>query len=187
MERASELGDEGKSYATITYTGYESPPDLLRAGDGSYAENGSRDLSEFQEGLRATRDPELPPSNNTIVGHSYGTTAIGYATRDHRLDVDNIVLTGSPGVGVDHARELRVNPDNVWAGKGGAEEINGAISLDPNDWINPRNDLWFGTDPGDPAFDARDLPAGQLAQHDDYWDNQKSLDGMARVIAGKGA
>lgn len=195
MRRAQEM-KPGESFSAITYTSYEAPPSLLDATNEKYANQGKEDLAQFQEGLRATHQLD-EPSNNTVVGHSYGSTQVGYAARDHGLDTDNIVLIGSPGVGVDHASDLGVNPDNVWAGTSTVDPIDfGTPSIDPLDyWPNDdsrligspggeHKDLWFGRDPNDDGFGARDLPVNNRGFHSSYWTSEESLDGMARVVAG---
>ncbi|HEY2763441.1 MAG TPA: alpha/beta hydrolase [Pseudonocardiaceae bacterium] len=67
----------------------------------------------FQDGLRATH--QGPPSHNTVLGHSYGSTVVGYAARDHRIVADDVIFVGSPGVGVEHATDLHLPPSHVWS------------------------------------------------------------------------
>ncbi|GAA4861396.1 alpha/beta hydrolase [Saccharopolyspora cebuensis] len=183
MRRAQDLG-ANESVASITYAGYESPPSLADAADGEYAEDGSLGLSRFQEGLRASHQLEQP-SNNTIIGHSYGSTQVGYAARDHGVHADNIIFIGSPGVGVDHASELGAAPGHVWSGTSSLDIIEYATpSPNPLDYHDPFDDHWFGRDPSDPSFGARELPVRDQSYHSDYWKYDESLDGMARVVAG---
>jgi hypothetical protein len=55
----------------------------------AFAHHAEADLSRFQDGLRVTHDG--PPSHNTIIGHSYGTTVVGMTTHDHGVYADDIV------------------------------------------------------------------------------------------------
>jgi hypothetical protein len=184
MRRAQAMAPD-QSFASITYAGYESPPTLVDAADGKFAENGSRGFSQFQEGLRVSHEPGRPPSSNTVIGHSYGTTEIGYAARDHGIHADKVVFMGSPGVGVDHASELGVPPENVWSGTANLDAIDYATpSANPLDWGDHYDDKqWFGRNPSDPNFGARELPVHTWSGHSDYCKYDESLDGMARVVA----
>src|SRR5699024_9108208 len=114
---------------------------MYYAGADRYADNASEDIAKFQDGLRASHEGD-GPSHNTIIGHSYGTTAIGYAAQDHGLPVDDMVLLGSPGTGAYHASQLGVPPEHIWVGMNGIDEIKAV----PNGW--------FGTNPSDPLFGA---------------------------------
>ncbi|ONM49255.1 hypothetical protein B0T44_06585 [Nocardia donostiensis] len=69
------------------------------------AENGAQPLRSYHEGLRATH--EGAPSNNTLLGYSYGAVNAGYAARQP-LEADNIIFVGSFGTGVDRAADLRL-------------------------------------------------------------------------------
>ncbi|MHA6801200.1 alpha/beta hydrolase [Bounagaea algeriensis] len=123
VERANQMAP-GQNNVAITWASYDSPNHIFpHAGQYGYAENTAPDLSEFQEGLRATHESDTP-SNNTLVGHSYGSTVVGETS--HNTDgsyADSIVFLGSPGVGVDTAHPLDVPADHVWAGKAGNDPI----------------------------------------------------------------
>lgn len=113
---------------------YESPNHLLpHAGSGGYAENAHRDLSTFQEGLRATHEGETP-SHNTLVGHSYGSVVAGEAAAHGGAHADEVVFLGSPGVGVDSASELGVPGEHVWVAKSDHDLIDWTPSTNPLDW-----------------------------------------------------
>src|SRR5690606_8953569 len=182
MHRAEQFAPN-QSFASVTYVNYQAPDSLALAGMERWADDGSKGLSQFQEGLRATHEG-VAPSHNTVIGHSYGSTEVGFAARDHGLHADDVVFIGSPGVGVEHANNLGMPPDHVWSGTAGLDEIKVARKLDPSDW-DPSNDMWFGKNPSDPSFGGRQLPTGFWAGHSDYWDTKESFDGMARIVAGK--
>lgn len=161
-----------ESFANVTYVDYESPSQLYYAGADRYADDASGDIAKFQEGLRASHEGDAP-SHNTIIGHSYGTTAIGYAAQDYGLPVDDMVLLGSPGTGAYHASQLGVPPERIWVGMNGFDEIKAV----PNGW--------FGTDPHDPLFGASELPTETFSRHSDYFTDEKTVDRMGRVVAGQ--
>lgn len=173
----------GANTATISWIGYDAPNDPLAASQEHFATDANQALDRFQQGL----DTVNPDAHHTLVGHSYGSTVIGYAARDGGLPVDDIVLVGSPGVGVDTAAQLDVPADRVW------------VVEDNQDRIADLN--WFGKDPGDDAFGANQVaaePEGRRpsnvgeyteAAHLDYFWNkpetQQSYDNIGDIIAGR--
>ncbi|MEU5268934.1 alpha/beta hydrolase [Streptomyces hygroscopicus] len=58
--------------------------------------------------------------HTTVIGHSYGSTVIGDATKSHTsydphggaLPVDDIIAAGSPGMQVGHASDLGIGSDH---------------------------------------------------------------------------
>ncbi|MGQ0839283.1 alpha/beta hydrolase [Actinokineospora sp.] len=118
IDRADKMLDAANrsgspSTAAITWIGYDAPQDIVEAADGAYARDARQDLARFQEGLRATHSG--PPSHNTVIGHSYGSTVIGHTARDLHINADDVVFVGSPGVGVDNAGQLNLPPERVHA------------------------------------------------------------------------
>ncbi|MEU2684145.1 alpha/beta hydrolase [Streptomyces hygroscopicus] len=59
-------------------------------------------------------------AHTTVIGHSYGSTVIGDATKSHTsydphggaLPVDDIIAAGSPGMRVGHASDLGIGSDH---------------------------------------------------------------------------
>ncbi len=157
-----------ESTAAITWLGYDAPQAIFEpnpfapgdARDPSYATNAGPALDRFQDGLRTTH--EGPRSHNTVVGHSYGSTVVGISARDHGLDVDEVVFIGSPGVGVEHAADLGVDPAHVWSSRAENDPIRYAYdpaTLNPGpsvlrlpapDPVDPH--MIHGRDPMDPRF-----------------------------------
>ncbi|MGH4018868.1 MAG: alpha/beta hydrolase, partial [Pseudonocardiaceae bacterium] len=184
VDQAQRIDPHART-AGVLWIGYDAPQSLGDAADASYAESAGATLDGFQDGLRATH--EGPPSNNTVVAHSYGSTVVGVTARDEGLDVDNAVLVGSPGVGVDHARELGLHAGNVWATRADNDIIQHAY--DPGDLQtpvhpqvptgvpNPDPDLVHGNDPTDPDFGGRVFASdpgtsmwrNPRAAHLEYW------------------
>ncbi|GAA1640937.1 hypothetical protein GCM10009744_33580 [Kribbella alba] len=188
------------STAVVAWLGYDAPDSLLDATSESYADGGEKALQDFQNGLRATH--QGAPSQNTVLGHSYGTTAVGHAARDGSLDADRLVFVASPGVGAEHATDLHLDgvdqavvPQRVYS------------TVAQNDFINevnhglPFTDI-LGPDPADPDFGGRtfDSPPGEdgplgldLDAHSAYFDDgsepgkprNPALDAMGDIIAGK--
>ncbi|MCX4675461.1 alpha/beta hydrolase family protein [Streptomyces sp. NBC_01433] len=168
------------STAAITWLGYDAPqsPDgwgsLAVASDGR-AQGGGKSFHEFMGGLAATNEHGEP--HMTAIGHSYGSRTVGAATQygDGIPGVSDIVLVGSPGVGVDSADELGVGRDHVFVGAakndivtelpskgqsliGSAGLLFGgpAAAYVAGDIADPGDDdVWFGKDPASDAFGAR--------------------------------
>lgn len=182
LDRAQHFAP-GQQMAAVTWSDYNSPPSLFDAASGSFAEHSEGHLAQFQDGLRASH--EGPPSHNTVLGHSYGSTLVGYAARDHGLAANDIAFIGSPGVGVDHTHDLGVPGQHVWSGTAGHDIIRPLTpSLNPADIGDGANNQWFGMDPSGPHFGGQQLATDPNAGHSDYWDRKQSVDAMAKVVAG---
>lgn len=183
FERAQQLAPPGQEVATIVWEGYESPPNLGAAASEHYANNAKQDLSDFQQGLRVTHEGQ--PSHNTILGHSYGSTVVGYAARDHGVYADDIAFLGSPGVGVDHARDLGVPPEHVWSGTSEADAIKYAGTPPIFDNLDGVDDQRFGVSPSDPSFGGQTIPTDPSTDHSGYWTKPESADALARIVVGQ--
>ncbi|MCX4788208.1 alpha/beta hydrolase family protein [Streptomyces sp. NBC_01221] len=183
--RDTAIGAQGydSSTASIVWLGYDAPqtPDGLHSlavAGTARAEKGGVAYSEFMGGIAATNqnaDPHI-----TAIGHSYGSRTVGAATqRDGGIPgVDDIILVGSPGVGVDRAVDLGVGSGHVFVGAAANDPVTklpsktqaaaGVIGMilggpagayiagdlaDPGD-----DDLWFGKDPASKAFGAKRFP-----------------------------
>ncbi len=172
--------------AVTAWMGYDRPMDLSHAEFPNLARGGAGDLDAFEDGLRASHVG--PPSIDTVIGHSYGSTVVGAAASGgHQLDANNIVAVGSPGVLVDHASDLNLAPGaHVYAMR--AE----------NDIIGPARvatEWTLGGDPTAPNFGATRLaadpgPSGPIGlptvdAHSSYWGfDNRALQNLAAVIAG---
>ncbi|GHF32389.1 hypothetical protein GCM10018790_07450 [Kitasatospora xanthocidica] len=201
MYRSAVQASPGAKVSTIAYVNYAAPqtasptlgapvPDAAYEG---YAKDAEQDLFSFQSGLRATH--QGAPSHNTVVGHSYGSTVVGYTMRDKGLPVDTVVFAGSPGVGVERAADLntdlatgaKIDPGRVFTVLGGKDSITDWTPALDVDNLDPTSDdyhLRFGRDPMNPAFGAQHLPS-QDTDHDHYWNaNTPSWKAFGQVIAG---
>lgn len=171
-----------ESTAAIAWLGYDAPqsPDgmsSLAVAGTERAENGGQAFRGFMSGLATANDHGDP--HMTAIGHSYGSRTVGAATQqgDGIPGVDDIVLVGSPGIGVDRAEDLKVGMGHVFVGaaendvvthlpskeKGLIEAAGralgpaGALAVD---MVHPRGDgLWFGEDPASEEFGARRFAA----------------------------
>ncbi|WP_327090018.1 alpha/beta hydrolase family protein [Nonomuraea sp. NBC_01738] len=171
-----------QTVASITWYGYDAPqidPGLLSpsrsvASDDA-AKRGGAALAAFQDGLHAAHEPSST-ARAVVIGHSYGSLTTGQAAtlRPGRF-ADDLILVGSPGVGVEHAAQLGLDPKHVWVGEAGGDPV-AALGR-------------FGTDPGHDSFGAQHFPVGRniwTAAHSSYWDPASaSLRNMGRLINGQ--
>lgn len=171
-DSASNADDEA-DHAVISWIGYD-PPQGAEAAAETSAVRGEEDLSNFQDGLRATHEG-TSPSHNTVLGHSYGSTLIGHAAQgDDGLDADGIALVGSPGANADHVSDLNFRPEDVYA------------TTSDDDPISIVTGTVHGSDPVSEEFGATELESDPDYGHSDYFDeNIESLRNLGRIIAGE--
>ncbi|MFD8439796.1 alpha/beta hydrolase [Streptomyces microflavus] len=166
------------STAAIVWLGYDAPqsPDglsSLAVAGTERAETGGHAFRGFMSGLEVSNDHDDP--HMTAIGHSYGSRTVGAATQQGGgiPGVDDIVLVGSPGIGVDRAEDLGVGGDHVFVGaadndvvthlpsKGqgvlaaAGRALGPAGSLAVDAVHSGDDDLWFGSDPASEGFGAR--------------------------------
>jgi hypothetical protein len=157
--------------ATVAWLGYEAPQGLSPRGltDGP-ARAGADALRATVAALRGV-NPRAPVS---LLCHSYGSVVCAHAVAG--LPVADLVLYGSPGVGVDSADQLATSA-RVWAGRAAG------------DWIRfvpfvRVAGLGFGTDPVAPGFGARRFAAGDGGHGDYHLPGSASLRSLARIALG---
>ncbi|MGV9560303.1 alpha/beta hydrolase [Streptomyces sp. NPDC003401] len=201
------------SSAAIVWLGYDAP-DFAGVASTTNAENGAPAYNGFMDGIAATNRNENP--HITAIGHSYGSLTVGTAARQDGgiPGADDIILLGSPGVGVDKASELNVGKGHVFVGSAGNDPVTWLPSkpqvvaglmggILPGALADPGgDDVWFGKDPASEAFGATrfrvsdgPLPfylagihEGPTPAHSDYFtptEDQESADNIARIVAGK--
>ncbi|CAM4243276.1 hypothetical protein MB901379_01263 [Mycobacterium basiliense] len=171
--------------AVTTWMGYDRPMNLFEAASPDRARAGAQALGLFERGMRATHVGA--PSIDTVIGHSYGSTAVGAAaTGGNHLAADNVIAVGSPGMLSHHASELNLDPGaNVYGMRA------------RNDIIELVTDLTLGHDPAAQEYGGRRLlaspgpssdPIGltpSVAAHSSYWsEGNPALLNMGAVIAG---
>ncbi|MBO0918472.1 alpha/beta hydrolase [Streptomyces laculatispora] len=190
LKRARDTAKGANKYdhssAAIVWLGYDAPqtPDGFGSLDvmrDERAVTGGGAFNQFMGGISATNENE--DLHMTAIGHSYGSRTVGAATQQGGgiPGVDDIVLVGSPGVGVDRAEDLGVGKDHVfvgaaendivtklpskrqsavgaagWAAAGPAGAYLLGEIADQGD-----DDLWFGKDPASKAFGARRFPVDE--------------------------
>ncbi|PSK90517.1 alpha/beta hydrolase family protein [Murinocardiopsis flavida] len=157
----------------VSWIGYDSPG-WTGAVSGGHADDGKDDLQDFQAGLRTTH--RGAPSNNTLIGHSYGSTVVGAAARnDSGAYADNLVLVGSPGVGSE-LTDLKFD--------GGMKDIH--VVMSENDWV--RDSESYQTHYFDKQEDPRatHVQTDPETEHDGYFNDSETpeMEHIGKVVAG---
>ena len=172
--------------AVITWMGYDRPMDLSHAAFPNPAYGAADRLDGFENGLRASHVGA--PSIDTVIGHSYGSTVVGAAASGgHHLNADNVIAVGSPGMLVDRAGRLNLNPgSNVYVMRAANDAI--VVGGVVTEWT-------LGADPIARGFGATHLTADPgpatlfglptISAHSSYWfEGNKALANIGAVIAG---
>lgn len=152
LDRARTL-HKTSGAASIMWLGYTAPASVPLAVSSRSAEAGGRELQKFQETL-AVRNPR---QRRVVVGYSYGSVVVGNAAHKSTTGFDAVVLVGSPGAGVPHARELNAE---VYATTGTQDPI--GLAATGFGGIH-------GTDPTSPWF--KSTVWESESSHSGYWDD----------------
>lgn len=177
LARASEVVGQGE-VAAITWLGYDAPEpfDVLGAAHEALARRGAAALAQF---LRDTVAKCRTDVHVTVLAHSYGSVVAGIAAREYGLDAHELVVLGSPGLGVDTADRLRLFPGgHVWAAQ---------AHDDPVTWVPALEDCHLhlhGPSPTASEFGAR-VFAVTGTGHSSYFVDDVSLRALAEIIVGK--
>jgi pimeloyl-ACP methyl ester carboxylesterase len=167
----------GQRVAVIAWLGYDAPQGVGRsAAREELARAGAKSLDRFAKNLAAMR----PDAVVTLIGHSYGSVVAGLAAAHLPSQVKDLVVIGSPGMGVSRVADLRTSA-HVWAGQS------------PQDWIDwvPSGRMWgagHGAMPTSPGFGDRVFGTGGVSDHDHYLaPGTQSLDNIVQIVLGRDA
>src|SRR5262249_27240112 len=150
----------GPRTAVLAWLGYDTPRMIsTRALTTTLAEESVPRLARFIRELRHAMGT-LP--HISLLCHSYGTVLC--AAPAGAADVQDIVLVGSPGTGVDSVAALHSRA-RVWAARGGGDWIGGVPHIRADVF---GTSVGFGTDPVSPAYGAHVFAAGN-GGHSDYF------------------
>lgn len=177
--------------ASMVWLGYDAPQNPAKDSPfQSWADNGAQSLADYVNSLALTHQG---PSHTTVIGHSYGSTLVGEAAARAHMHADDIIAVGSPGLTVDHASDLHMDPNHVWAARMETDPIpmlSLPLTADPTKWYNDYSGR-FGTDPTSRDFGGKTFAAGfgdignPIPSHSDYWhSDQPSLANMTRIVTG---
>lgn len=191
------------SMASVAWIGYDAPSgtDLGAVASSGSARDGGNLLAADIAGFTAARDQAqlgqgagaADHLNLNVVGHSYGTTTVGWAGDDGRLagQVDTVTLLGSPGTGgVTSADEFGIGAKNVYVGSA-ANDLVGHLG-------SPTSDETFGlgglgSDPATTRYGAERFQAEggdssfPIGNHNSYYQKDtESLANLGKIVTGHG-
>ena len=174
--QAGQAGVDPNKVATISYLGYVAPegpgPKLYQAADISYANEGAPKIARFMEGLRASGNANGHSFTNTLLTHSYGSTTGGKAmTQVAKGVVDNLIMCGSPGSGVQSIDQYNIPAGHVYES-----------SVPEGDMVQDLGfDSTFGRDPKKLAGITH--LSGDATDAEDYWrPNPTILDERVKAL-----
>lgn len=182
--------DPNNSVASIYWQGYTAPHSILPdAAFSSWADAGQPKLASFFAGLPAVTEPG---THFTVIGHSYGSLVVGDAVKQSGMRPDDVVFIGSPGVGVDHAADLGMDPNHVWSSRyqGDPIQFTPPVSAVVEPWeLSPFDPaMRFGNDPTSDVFGGKHFFSGSGFPNPDYhtayWDDgSTSLHNISAIVA----
>ncbi|MDG4861751.1 alpha/beta hydrolase [Streptomyces sp. T-3] len=173
LQEEAMRADKHASTSVVSWLGYDAPEiDGSVASEGR-AQDGAQDLRDFTHGLRESHQGE--PTHMTVLGHSYGSTTVGAAAAGGGgLGADDVVVVGSPGMTVDHASDLNMDPDHVWAGYAPDDKV-----------ADHAADMTLGESPAQEEFGGRVFEV-DTEGHSGYWnEGSESLRNQGKIIVGK--
>ncbi|MGH3878800.1 MAG: alpha/beta hydrolase, partial [Actinophytocola sp.] len=172
----------GASNATVAWLGYDAPSWDLSVVSTDNARAGGELLVSDVDGYRAAAEAAGHDPHVTALGHSYGSTTVGYAAMNG-LAADDVAFLGSPGVGASSVSELSAGAGHVWAGMTEHDPIVQATS---GDWFTADGS---STTPYDDAFGANQFGTATsedlLDAHSMYYaDGSESLQNLGNIATG---
>lgn len=171
---ATRVAAPGQHVAVIAWLGYDAPQGVGRsAAREELARAGALSLDTFTANLAIMR----PHATVSVIGHSYGSVVAGLAAANLPSQVKDLVVVGSPGMGVSQVADLHTSA-RVWAGQSAQDWI---------DWI-PTFQVWgagHGTLPTTAGFGATVFGTNGVIDHDHYLaPGTQSLANIVSIVLG---
>lgn len=200
--QATFYAPPGTTVSSVYWLGYNAPQLGLNLGwhnldvtSTADAVAGGQSLTQFQAGLQAAHQPGMP-SHTVVLGHSYGSLVVGEAAAHDSLHPGDLIVVGSPGMGVNNVGQLGMPSAHVWAGANSHDPVPMLPPSDPLATLSDPNAAHFGTNPATAAFGGRVFnanydPTKQFwpidpSAHSAYWDRgSSSLSSMAHIVDGQ--
>ncbi|MFJ1796578.1 alpha/beta hydrolase [Kitasatospora griseola] len=172
QDSAENAAGPGQKVAVVSWLGYDAPEVDTSVMTTGRAEDGAAGMRQFTDGMRTVQGDHR--SHLTVIGHSYGTTAVGAAAAGGQgLQADDIVAIASPGMTTGNAADLHVDPDHFWAGTASDDNISLVTGLT------------LGPDPTLGSFGGKTIGI-DTSGHSGYWDpHSESLANQGKIIAGR--
>ena len=200
---AANLFDEtaaasaGEPISVVAWMGYDAPDNMLdpRVTTPGLAHRGGALLAADVNALNATRRTGEPA---TVIGHSYGSTAVADAAAGYGMRAGDVVLIGSPGTDMARtATDFHLPPGgHVYVGSASTDPVTTLSGL-PGPLPNgePLLGVGLGADPTADGFGSTRFKAEvpgftwqTWTEHSRYFDpGSESLYSIADIAAGDGA
>lgn len=181
LRREMDHRDPSGSHATVEWVDYDAPDSIVgtQVISAAQAHEGSARLVGDVAGWRAAAGTQ---QHVTVIGHSYGSTLVGFAGQQG-LAADDIAVVGSPGVGASSAGGLSAGRGHVWAG---SAEHDPVVQATQGSWFTENGS---GVGPYDKAFGAHQFDTTSAANtadaHSTYYDGgSPSLRNLAAISTG---
>jgi hypothetical protein len=193
---AGSTGSGPAGISVVAWMGYDAPDSMAdpRVARPGMARAGAALLAADVNALKVTG---AKASHVTVIGHSYGSTAVADAAAGYGMAADDVVLIGSPGTDLARtAADFRL-PDTgrVYVGAASTDPVTFLAGLTgDNPATVPADSLGLGADPAVDGFGATRFKA-EVANPDlDLWQDHvryfdlgsESLYSMAEVASGEG-
>mgnify|MGYP002739566403 CR=1 FL=1 len=205
-QQTAHVGVNPNNVATISYLGYVAPRNdgrhIVQAALIGFANQAAPKLAQFEEGLRANANANNHQFTNTLFTHSYGSTTGGKAAAlTAPGTIDRLILTGSPGSGVQSIDEYNVPKEHVYVSavpQGDAVEglgFDSSYGKDPRELAGITHLSGDATDAkgywhplpidADPDTRGKDILSHLTANHMSYFEEgTRTSQDFANIIAG---
>ncbi|MFF7459077.1 alpha/beta hydrolase [Kitasatospora sp. NPDC008115] len=174
LQEAAKQASKGtdQKISVISWLGYDAPEVDGTVMTTDRAQGAAEPLRQFTKGVRVVQGDHR--SHLTVDSHSYGTTAVGAAAAGGEgLDADDIIAMASPGMTVQRAEQLHIDPSHFWTGRVGDDML-----------IQTVSGLTLGDDPMIDEFGGNNIKT-DTSGHSGYWaPNSQSLLNQGRIIVG---
>lgn len=189
IEQMADVGGDDTN-AVIVYAGYDNPT-VLQSPFPGRAEDGGELLIDDLAGWDAAHTQTTgTDAHTTVIAHSYGTVMTSEALQNGATEyVDDVVVLGSPGMGVDSVADLGLPGDHVFAGMDDddillkAELIEDVLAPDPIPGVD--FNVVHGPSTTTEEFGATVIATGGVDHHGDYfsYENGKPVDTLITAAA----
>ena len=164
QKELNRLSAPGEKVVVVSWADYDIPMGGQEAAMSGRAKDGGQGLARFTEQVKGMG---IPGDKISVVAHSYGSTTAGFGMQSG-MDVGNVIIIGSPGMGVFMRDDLGASDSDVWVGEARRDAVADLAA--------------FGTDPSSSIFGAQSFSTTGSTGHSQYFDeSSRSLTNLARL------
>lgn len=201
-ETVAATGQRGVAASTavsvVAWMGYDAPDAIVdpRVARTALARDGGALLAADVNALEVTH---RGPSHVTVIGHSYGATAVADAAAGYGMRTDDVILVGSPGTDLARTADDFHLPDggHVYVGSAATDPVTNLAGI-PGRLLGtgiPIGGVGLGADPAADGFGSTRFKAEfggwdpqPWTDHERYFESgSESLFSIAGIASGHGA